>query len=258
MGDAKQVGQVGRGAGAAQVVEDAAAAGELDDVVDDEEVRPEAGAFDDAQLAAGPLAFLPGEILGRGQPGHDRLAQGLGKNVRGKVGHDVFEGENAFFGRLERALEGLLRFRAEPPDGQSLLVRAEEPDLGSELFAFRRERNLLLDGVKEDEPLRARRELERVGPDEGQAGRAGLGGRSPEVREVNAYVEVAGSTQDFEKADLVNPVRRDRVSSPAAFSPVHAPGTGPGTSLLSVPAVWSAPPDGADPPFAPAPFPPGR
>ena len=150
----------------------------------------------DRELAAGPLALLPGEVLGRGEPRHDRLAQGLGKEAGGERRHDVLEGEGAPLGDLERARQGLLRLRPESLERRRLLARAENADAAGELLLFRGERDLLGDGMEEDETVRAPDELEGAGPDERQAGGRPLPRlhvrRPPEVGELTAEVEVAG------------------------------------------------------------------
>ena len=61
--EAEEIGQERRRARALEVVEDAVAPGELDDVVDDEKVGREPRRLDDGQLALGPLALVPAQVL---------------------------------------------------------------------------------------------------------------------------------------------------------------------------------------------------
>ncbi len=168
VGQAEEPAQEGRGPRAAQVVEDAAAAGELDDVVDDEEVGAEARLLDGGELAAGPLALLPGQVLRGGQPLLDDLAEAPREEIGREVGDDAVEGELALFGDLGRPGQGLLRRVAEAAQGQGLLVRAEDPDFREQPVALGRVRDLFLDGAEEDEALGAGQVLDGVGPDDGQ------------------------------------------------------------------------------------------
>ena len=199
VGDAEEPAQEGRGPRSPQVVEDAAAAGELDDVVDGEEVGAEARLLDRRELAAGPLALLPGQVLRRREPLHDDLAEGPGEEVGREVGDDVLEDELALFGDLGRPGQGVLGGVAEAAQGQRLLVRPEEPHLAQEPVALRRVGDLLLDGVEEDEALRARQVLEGVGPDDGQSAngtctslvRVPVFQQPTEVPEIRPEVEVA-------------------------------------------------------------------
>ncbi len=126
MGDAEEPGQEGRGARAPEVVEDAPAPGELDDVVDDEEVGAEARRLDDVELAAGPLPLAPAQALRGREALHDDVAQRPGEEVGREVGDDVVEDEVALLGDLEGAAEGFAARRRRIGAGPGLLVRPEE------------------------------------------------------------------------------------------------------------------------------------
>ncbi len=151
-------------------MEDAAAAGELDDVVDDEEVGAEARLLDGGKLAAGPLALLPGQALRGREPLLDDLAEAPREEVGREVGDDAVEGELALFGDLGRPGQSVLRRVAEAAQGQGLLVGPEDPDLRQEPVALGWVRDLFLDGAEEDEALGAGQVLDGVGPDYGQIG----------------------------------------------------------------------------------------
>ena len=174
VGQAEEPAQEGRGPRAAQVVEDAAAAGELDDVVDDQEVGAEARLLDGGELAAGPLALLPGQVLRGREPLLDDLAEAPREEVGREAGDDAVEGELALFGDLGRPGQGAFAGVAEAAQGQGLLVRAEDPDLREEPVALGRVRDLLLDGVEEDEALGAGQVLDAGWPRR-RAGRNRLG-----------------------------------------------------------------------------------
>ncbi len=190
VGDAQEIRQVGRRARALEVVEDAVAPGEVDDVVDDEEVGRETGGLDDVELAAGPLPLAPAQAGGVPEAFQDELAQGPRENVRGERRHDVLEGEAAFLGGLERPLKGFPGGGAELLEGERLLVGAEEADRRRQPVLLRRKGDFLADGADQGQAVGALDEFERVGPDDGET--AGLRPlRHPaEVGKIAAQVEI--------------------------------------------------------------------